>query len=670
MKTPLLSILLVSTLSSALAQPYPDSLQHQLFVAKNDTAKAHLLCDLAQYHEYIQSDSNIYYVRKAIDLAEKINYPVARFLALRSMFFAENLKANYTKALEIALNNVRVAKDLKKDSLYFMSFAHQDISLVNREMGDAVKDSLENAEASRLMEASGRFDGDCWTIYGRKSDGFLRSHRHPDSAIFYALKAHELAIHAINRRAFMSLPTANLANTYQALGDYPSARFYYQVALQRCAIFNNVYIEARVYRDLARLFMKMKQTDSVLYFAHLSLDLCMQYNFGDYKAQVGEILSNLYEAQHKPDSALKYMKVMLAARDSIFGMSKIRQFQASLFDAEKKQIDALAAAERYRAQVRLYSIIGVAALFLILLLLVYRNNRQKQKAYTLIRQQKKETDEQKIKVEMAYAELKSTQNQLIQSEKMASLGELTAGIAHEIQNPLNFVNNFSEVNRELIQELKNELQKENYQGAHSIANTIDENEQKINHHGKRADTIVKGMLQHSRASTGQKEQTDINELAGEYLKLSYHGFRAKEKSFNSILNTQFDSTMKKVMVVPEDLGRVFLNIFTNAFYSVSQKKLRKGAAFEAAVFVNTKMVTTGEGQEMAEIRIHDNGVGIPQKIIDKIFQPFFTTKPTGQGTGLGLSLSYDIITKEHGGTIHVETREREFTEFIIRLPVN
>ncbi len=667
MKSPLLFIMLFSTFSSTLAQPYFDSLQLKLLTVKNDTARAHLLCDLAQYHEYIQSDSNIYYVNKAIEVSEKINYPITKFLALRSMFFAENLKANYPKALEIALNNLSVAKELEKDSLYYMSFAHQDISLVNREMGDSVKAAGENVVAYRMIEASGRFDGDCWTVYARKSASFLSSH--PDSAIFYAHKAHELAADAVNRRSYMSLPTATLANTYQTLGDYKSARYYYDVALQRCAIFNNVYIEARVYRDLARLFNKLKQTDSCLYFARLSLELCQRHNFGDYATNVGEILSKLYESEHKPDSALKYMKVMLAARDSIFGQAKIRQFQASLYDADQKQKDAAAAAESYRARVKLYSIIGVATLFLILLMIVYRNNRQKQKAFTLLRQQKQETDEQKLKVEMAYGELKSTQNQLIQSEKMASLGELTAGIAHEIQNPLNFVNNFSEVNRELIQELKNELQKENLPGAIMIANSIDDNEEKINHHGKRADTIVKGMLQHSRVSTGQKEPTDINELAGEYLKLSYHGFRTREKSFNAILNTQFDTTMRKVMVVPEDLGRVFLNIFNNAFYSISQKKLKKGPAFEGAIFINTKTITTSEGEEMAEIRIHDNGLGIPQKIIDKIFQPFFTTKPAGQGTGLGLSLSYDIIAKEHGGTITVETREGEFTEFIIRLPL-
>jgi two-component system NtrC family sensor kinase len=244
---------------------------------------------------------------------------------------------------------------------------------------------------------------------------------------------------------------------------------------------------------------------------------------------------------------------------------------------------------------------------------------------------------------------------------MASLGELTAGIAHEIQNPLNFVNNFSEVNRELIQEMKNELLSDNKQEAISIANNIDENEEKINHHGKRADAIVKGMLQHSRASTGQKEPTDINALADEYLRLAYHGLRAKDNSFNATMKTDFDKAIEKINIVPQDIGRVLLNLYTNAFYAMNEKKKRKGENFEPVVSVSTKKLNN-----KVEVRVRDNGSGIPQKVLDKIFQPFFTTKPTGQGTGLGLSLSYDII-KAHGGEIKVETEDGEGAEFIILL---
>ena len=259
--------------------------------------------------------------------------------------------------------------------------------------------------------------------------------------------------------------------------------------------------------------------------------------------------------------------------------------------------------------------------------------------------------------------LKKTQSQLIQSEKMASLGELTAGIAHEIQNPLNFVNNFSDVNKELIDELQDSLKAGNVNDAITIANDIKENEIKIMHHGKRADAIVKGMLQHSRTGSGQKEMTNINELAEEYLRLAYHGLRAKDKSFNAKFETDFDNSIGKINVIPQDMGRVLVNLINNAFYAVGEKKKMSGNAFEPTVKVITK-----RDNGNVEIRIKDNGSGISQKVLDKIFQPFFTTKPTGQGTGLGLSLAYDIITKGHGGDLKVRTAEGEGTSFIITLP--
>jgi len=258
--------------------------------------------------------------------------------------------------------------------------------------------------------------------------------------------------------------------------------------------------------------------------------------------------------------------------------------------------------------------------------------------------------------------LKSTQSQLIQSEKMASLGELTAGIAHEIQNPLNFVNNFSEVNSELIAEMKEEIDKGNMEEVKALANDIEDNERKINHHGKRADAIVKGMLQHSRSSSNVKEPTDINALADEYLRLAYHGLRAKDKSFNATMKIDFDKNIGKINVVPQDIGRVILNLITNAFYAVTEKKKLNVEGYEPTVSVSTKK----DGSRVI-ISVKDNGNGIRQNVLDKIFQPFFTTKPTGQGTGLGLSMSYDIVTKGHGGELIVETKEGEGTEFIIIL---
>ena len=267
-------------------------------------------------------------------------------------------------------------------------------------------------------------------------------------------------------------------------------------------------------------------------------------------------------------------------------------------------------------------------------------------------------------------ELKLTQEQLVQSEKMASLGELTAGIAHEIQNPLNFVNNFSEVNSELIDELQQEIDMSNFSEIKTIADDIKENEKKILHHGKRADAIVKSMLQHSRSSSGKKEPTDINALADEYLRLAYHGLRAKDKSFNAKFETEFDTSIGKINIISQDIGRVLVNLVNNAFYAVSEKKKHASAGSAPSGYDPVVTVTTKKENGRIEITVKDNGNGIPQKVLDKIFQPFFTTKPTGQGTGLGLSLSYDIVTKGHGGELKVETKEGEGSEFIIQIPVS
>ena len=292
-----------------------------------------------------------------------------------------------------------------------------------------------------------------------------------------------------------------------------------------------------------------------------------------------------------------------------------------------------------------------------------------------------ELDKQKNLIELtnselneAMANLKETQYQLIQSEKMASLGELTAGIAHEIQNPLNFVNNFSEVSNELIDEMNDELAKGNIEEAKAIAIDVKQNLEKINHHGKRADAIVKGMLQHSRSSSGQKEPTDINALCDEYLRLAYHGLRAKDKSFNATMKTDYDESIGNINIIPQDIGRVILNLITNAFYVVDEKKRKQAVAWVptfqklAPMYDPIVAVRTKKMGDKIFISVKDNGNGIPQKVLDKIFQPFFTTKPPGQGTGLGLSLSYDIV-KAHGGELKVETKEGEGSEFIILLPV-
>ncbi len=313
-----------------------------------------------------------------------------------------------------------------------------------------------------------------------------------------------------------------------------------------------------------------------------------------------------------------------------------------------------------------YLLYALVALSVIRAYVMFRSQRLQKENLML----EEKVEQRTIELKQSLNELKSTQSQLIQSEKMASLGELTAGIAHEIQNPLNFVNNFSEVSVELTKEMVDEVDKGNTNEVKSIANDLVQNLEKINHHGKRADAIVKGMLQHSRSSSGVKEPTNINALADEYLRLAYHGLKAKDKTFNATIKTDFDETIGDINIVPQDIGRVILNLITNAFYAVKEKKNSEVENYEPTVTVSTShspLPWRGAGGEVI-IKVADNGNGIPQKVLDKIFQPFFTTKPTGQGTGLGLSLSYDIV-KAHGGEIKVETKEGEGTTFIIQLPV-
>ena len=367
----------------------------------------------------------------------------------------------------------------------------------------------------------------------------------------------------------------------------------------------------------------------------------------DYK-----LLAEVYDKMGDAEKSKENYKKYIILQDSL--LTDQRKFSNISFEAEQQMnekelsINQLKSENRISALTRNFSF-GIIVLVLLLFGLIYYRYKSKQKANAVL--------------EKTLTNLKSTQTQLIQSAKMASLGELTAGIAHEIQNPLNFVNNFSEVSNELIDEMNTELDKGNYNDAKEIAADVKQNLEKINHHGKRADAIVKGMLQHSRSSSGVKEATDINALCDEYLRLCYHGLRAKDKSFNATIKTDFDTSLEKINIIPQDIGRVILNLLTNAFYVVDEKKKSGIENYEPTVSISTKKI-----DDKLLISVKDNGNGIPQKVFDKIFQPFFTTKPPGQGTGLGLSLSYDII-KAHGGEIKVETKEGEGTEFIIQLPV-
>lgn len=378
-------------------------------------------------------------------------------------------------------------------------------------------------------------------------------------------------------------------------------------------------------------------------------------------------LSECYEETGDYKRALEKFKTSASILDSIRGKENVRKATELTMKYEFAQTQQKARDEQEKkdevTKERQKGLIAALLITFILGVVALRG-------WILKRRANAQINKQKAKVENTLSELKLTQAQLVQSEKMASLGELTAGIAHEIQNPLNFVNNFSEVSNELINEMKEELSAGNTSSAIEIADEVSQNLDRINHHGKRADAIVKGMLQHSRVSTGQKEPTDLNAFCEEYLRLSYHGMRGKDKSFQANFKTVFDSQAGKVNIVRQDVGRVLLNIINNAFYAVNQKqKTLEAKANQVAgeEYAPTVTLATKKINNKVEITISDNGTGISQKIIGKIFQPFFTTKPTGQGTGLGLSLTYDMV-KAHGGELTVESTEGDGATFKITLP--
>jgi len=622
-------------------------LHYQLNNSKEDTTRVLLLSELGNYYGFNQFDSAIFYGQKAIDLSNKLNYPYGHYRGLKCLFFAYNTQGNYPKALEITLQNLKVGEKIKQERPEGYISAIYCLGVLNRQMNNFPIAIIQLQSVIKLYKDSELPVADMFPAYSQLALIYQQLQR-LDSALWFAQRGYDLSLRPNMWTRFVCLSATVLGLVHTSMGNYEQAKKYLHIGTMESIKVNNTFFLAWNYNLLANLFKKTNIPDSCIYYAHISLPLWRAHNFGAFAVNASTLLTQVYESQNKPDSTIKYMKLMMAAKDSVFNQSKVKEFEKFVFDEEKRKQDIQQAKEKYNNRIKMYALLATITVLLLIAFILWRNNRQKQKS--------------KKKIEDAYEELKLTQAQLIQSEKMASLGELTAGIAHEIQNPLNFVNNFSEVSNELIDEMNGELDKGDIQEAKIIADDIKQNLEKINHHGRRADGIVKGMLQHSKTSSGQKEPVDINKLADEYLRLSYHGLRAKDKSFNAEIKTDFDSSIGNINVVPQDIGRVILNLINNAFYAVTERSQAELEGYKPSVTVSTKKLS-----EKIEISVKDNGNGVPFSIREKIFQPFFTTKPTGQGTGLGLSLAYDIV-KAHGGEIKVESKEREGTSFIIQLP--
>ena len=624
---------------------YLDSLKKVLSTSAADTSRVLLLSEISLWSILSNPDTSLQLAKEGIRLAQQLDYSKGEAYCKRSYGFFFWSTGDYTTAIKMAFDGIPYAEKSNDrgllDWLYLLLVnAYRD----NGDFDDAIKYDRKGRELSRMLNQP----------IGAKGDAVTAS-------IYYGIGNLDSARHYIN----LSVQGGGITDGWTCMikgrilaktNEVDSALHYFNLSVKELLEAQNYKALTNSYQGLSALHQQVGNIDSSIHYAKSGLRIAMQKFFTKEQFDLCSLLAEIYEKTER-DSTLKYYKLAMVAKDSLFNKEKTKQMLSARFNEELRQQEIRNAEKEYKNRLRTYGfIIGLIG-FLVIVLILWRNNRQKKLANRQLQRQKE-------KVEITLSKLRATQAQLIQQEKMASLGELTAGIAHEIQNPLNFVNNFSDINKGLADELQQEVDRGNLEEIKIIAKDIHDNEEKINHHGKRADAIVKGMLQHSRTSSGQRELTDINSLCDEYLRLAYHGLRAKDKSFNTTTKTEFDNSIGKINVVPQEFGRVILNLINNAFYAVSERQKQNVNGYEPTV-----IVTTRKQKDKIEVTVKDNGNGIPQKMVDKIFQPFFTTKPTGQGTGLGLSLAYDII-KAHGGEIRVTTKEGEGSEFIIQIPMS
>ena len=666
-------LLLLPVLTIA-QQNLPDSLRKIFLTTKDDSVLYETAIRLYDHYEELNRDSAFLYGDQSVLISRKNNKKLNEAYSLSRKAYQEVNMGRFAEALHSLLDAFAISENVENEKyywsahplreesqkrLYALSCTHHIFAILMRETRNMEQQLIHFREARRIAV---EINSPARSVLGSLNLGriYLETGK-LDSALFYENQAEEIARKS-GREKYLSGILLYKAMIYLQQGDTTKALSHFFEGIRSGAEQNNLDGLVRGYRDLARYYVAKENRDSSLYYAMKQLDISKRLGgvsaLGYHIGVSYESLYLVYQLRNQFDSAYKYLALTQRTNDSI-NRSKIEslaEFQKLTLNEQQRLQNAEKEKVIYQNKVRTWFMLAGIGVLLLLAIIFYRNNRQKNKA--------------KIKIEKAYDNLKSTQQQLIHSEKMASLGELTAGIAHEIQNPLNFVNNFSEVSNELVDEMNNELSKGDIDEAKVIAGDIKQNLEKINHHGKRADAIVKGMLQHSRSSNGQPEPTDINALTDEYLRLAYHGLKAKDRAFDVNIKMDFDNSIGKINVIPQDIGRVILNLINNAFYAVDEKKKHASANSAQNGFEPIVLVSTKKNNGNVEIRVSDNGNGIPQKVLDKIFQPFFTTKPTGQGTGLGLSLAYDIVTKGHGGDLRVHAKEGEGSEFIIDLPLN
>jgi len=637
-----------------------DSLKQQLFLATEDSSRIIAYENLGFFYERLNVDSALYYYNLGLSLVREKSYFWGEARLLAGLSGLMEHQGKYAEAFELLFKSLKIAEE--NNLAYDIARANRRISGIYVELQNYPKAIAYLLKALQIDEASnlpGKVAIDRYAL----ADSYEKIDK-LDSADFhinFALNQKDLL------KSLIQYVYAIDGHIKQKKKYYEQAAISYKKGFEAAQLSSDLVCSSEICADFSDLYIQRNLNDSAIFYALKGFNYGKEVSFEKGIMRNGYLLAELYDSI-APSVAFKYFKIATAAENRLFGVNNIQSIQNLIAREEAKQKELEDAKIAYRTRLRLFGLItGLAALSIIAFIL-YRGNRHKQKVNMQLEQQK-------AALQKTLSELKSTQAQLIQSEKMASLGELTAGIAHEIQNPLNFVNNFSEVSEELLIELKEELDKGDIGEAKMISDDVIQNLQKIRHHGQRASGIVKGMLEHSRTGDGKKELTDINKLADEYLRLAYHGLRAKDNSFNADFKTEFDESLPKVNVIPQDVGRVLLNLINNAFYAVDKKATRhsdqrgslQAGRQESNDYKPEVVVSTRHVDGKIEICVQDNGPGIPAEIKDKIFQPFFTTKPTGSGTGLGLSLSYDIV-KAHGGELKVDSEDGKGTKFIIYIP--
>ncbi len=645
-------VLLLFAKSSLGQNGQVDSLKRQLAIAKNDTSRILVISEICAVYQTNDFDSLKIYSKKGLALAQQVDFPKGEVQIMANLAVGLQLHGDMPQSLALLFKALQIAQE--------RHLTEQIIHCLNH-LGDAY---WYLNDFSRSI------------TYYKSADKLIKTANSEGKLDYYTDEDLNLGL------AFLSLNMMDSAKTYveeyskKSSEDDPNYSYFLALRgqiefktgdlkkgfddLKQSVRLNEAnhddYNECQSCYYLAGFFRKTGQSDSSIFYAKKGLAAAQRINYKVGILYNSKFLAEQYEGKVN-DLAYYYLKLANSTNETLFGSGKVKELQKVLSEEQERQRQKEAERIAYQTRLKEYAFFAGLCIVLFIAFLLYRNNLREKRGKKLL-------EEKNELIENTLADLKFSQTQLIHSEKMASLGELTAGIAHEIQNPLNFVNNFSEVNEEMIVELEDALNLGNIGEALAIAGDMKENEKKISQHGKRADSIVKSMLEHSRTSTGEKQRTDLNELCDQFLKLSYYGERAKDDNFNAELITHFDKNLPKANVSQQEIGQVLLNLFNNAFYAVKQKLKTAEADYKPEVSVTS---TTENGNII--IKVKDNGNGIPDAIKDKIMQPFFTTKPTGDGTGLGLSLSYDIVVKGHGGSVMVNSREGEGAEFIVKLPI-